>query len=83
MTDEIKTFVKAHYPATAFYAVVKFDSEYNDETYDNRVQCLAVYDTNKEEVLPLKACTDKIMELLSGISCGDSMEEREDLVVIL
>ena len=83
MTEEIKQFVKNNYPSTAFYAVVRFNSEYNDETYDNRVESLAVYDQNKEEILPKKACTEKIAALLRDIPCSNTEEEREDLVVII
>ncbi len=83
MIEEIKKFVRANYPESAFYVVVKFNSEYNDNTYDNSVVSLAVYDTGKEELLPLKACTDKITELLSGIHSSETSEPREEMVVIL
>ncbi len=84
MTEEIKAFVKKHYPDTAFYAVVRFDSEYNDSTYDNSVSCLMVFDVSKEELLPKKACTSEIMELLKGFeSGGETCEPKEDLTIIL
>lgn len=83
MTENIKKFVSENYPATAFYAVVKFDSEYNDETYNNRVKCLMVYDKNKDELLPKKACTEAIHDLLGEISVNETSEEKEEMVVIL
>lgn len=83
MIDEIKAFVKEHYPSTAFYAIVRFNSEYNDCTYDNHPQSLMVFDNKKEEILPKKACTQKIADLLSEIPCDETNEEREDLTVII
>jgi hypothetical protein len=83
MIEEIKAFVKANYPPTAFYAIVRFNSEYNDETYNNRPQSLMVFDNKKEEILPKKACTQKIIDLLSEIPSDSTYEEREDLTIIL
>jgi len=83
MTKEIKQFVKENYPDSAFYAIVRFNSEYNDCTYDNSVQSLMVFDRNKEELLPKKACTEKIMEILSNVECSETNEEKDDLAIIL
>lgn len=83
MTEEIRAFVKQYYPASAFYAVVRFNSEYNDETYNNHPQSLMVFDNQKEEILPKKACTQKILELLAEIPSNETNDSVDDLTVII
>lgn len=49
---DIAAFVKDHYPQTAVLAQVHIDSEYNDNTYDNRIGYIEVRDRDGVELFP-------------------------------
>jgi len=51
--SSLKDFVAKHYPEGATKVGIEPHSEYNDSTYDNYLQYIAVYDKNGKEMLPL------------------------------
>ena len=49
-----RSYAKTYFPDTVAYFIVSFDSEYDDEGYENKIQYVIAYDENDEEVAPLK-----------------------------
>jgi len=78
-----RDFVKKYYPASASYALVNIDSEYNDNTYDNSISYVAVFDENGDEILPLKATADEARRQWRSLPCPtESLEPVEDKIVV-
>ena len=50
--SSLKDFVAKHYPEGAFRVEIEPHSEYNDQTYDNYLQYIAVYDKDGNELHP-------------------------------
>jgi hypothetical protein len=65
-------FVKQYYPTSASIIEVVVDSEYNDESYDNTLKYVVVYDKNGDELVPLKESREKCREALSNIYLDES-----------
>jgi hypothetical protein len=89
-----RDFAKRYYPSNATTLVLALDSEYNDNTYNNTIKYVVVYDVDGNELPPLKAtakqCRDGWSKLdIPGTSeiCGygphESREEMSDLIIQL
>ena len=90
-------FAKKYYPSNATTMVLALDSEYNDNTYENTIKYVVVYDVDGNELPPLKAtakqCRDGWIELnIPGTSviCGysetggrESLDQMSDLIIQL
>lgn len=55
-------YAQKYYPNNAYVVLVKYRSEYNDNTYDNSIKYIVVYDTNGEEVTPIKSTASEARE---------------------
>ncbi len=49
-SDTIRTLVKDFYPSTAHKIICFFGNEYNDETYDLKLESLEVFDIDNKEL---------------------------------
>lgn len=89
-----RDFAKRYYPSNATTMVLALHSEYNDNTYDNNIKYVVVFDVDGNELPPLKAtakqCRDGWSELdipgtsnICGYSAHESREEMSDLIVSL
>lgn len=83
--NRYRDFVKKYYPVSAVLAEVIVDSEYNDNTYDNQVQMVVVYDGNGDELVPNKStakeCRAGMRHLgLPGDKYGSSEPEESFFV---
>ena len=87
-------FAKKYYPSNATTMVLALDSEYNDNTYENTIKYVVVYDVDGNELPPLKAtakqCRDGWIELnipgtsnIDGYSPNESHDEMSDLIIQL
>lgn len=80
-----RDFVRTYYPHNAALAEVMVDSEYNDNTYDNQIQMLVVYDETGDELVPNKDTARKCREEMRmlGMPGGkyDSSEPEESFFV--
>lgn len=69
-------------PKEAVSAIVTLDSEYNDETYEHKVQYVGVYDKSGAEIHPLRGkereARKKMKEAVERMGCAPS--EAEDPV---
>jgi hypothetical protein len=83
--NRYRDFVRTYYPHNAALAEVMVDSEYNDNTYDNQIQMLVVYDENGDELVPNKDTARKCREEMRmlGMPGGryDSSEPEESFFV--
>lgn len=80
-------FAKKYYPPEATSLVMCINSEYNDNTYDNNLAYIIVYDKNGNELPPLKTtakeCREKWFDLpVPGMSKYGSSEEPVENVSI-
>jgi hypothetical protein len=91
-TDKYKehiTFARKYYPKEATSIVIVINSEYNDNTYDNRFSYLLAYNKNGDELPPLKEtakeCRQKWFNLsIPGMINGyESNEHIENIVIPL
>ena len=48
-------FAKKYYPPEATTMVMVVNSEYNDNTYDNELSYILVYDKDRNELTPIKS----------------------------
>jgi hypothetical protein len=90
--QKLLNWVKKYYPfydASVSSAYIMFNSEYNDETYDNTVTTILVFDKNGNEITPTKGNSIKAREnlpefwdYLSDDGCGTE-EYLENFVVDL
>jgi hypothetical protein len=89
-----RDFAKRYYPSNATTMVLALDSEYNDNTYENNIKYVVVYDVDGNELPPLKAtakqCRDGWIELnipgtsnICGYSPNESRDEMSDLIIQL
>jgi hypothetical protein len=89
-----RDFAKKYYPSNATTMVLALDSEYNDNTYENTIKYVVVYDVDGNELPPLKAtakqCRDGWSELyipgtsnITGWGPHESREEMSDLIIQL
>ena len=84
-------FAKKYYPLEATSLVLVVNSEYNDNTYDNRLSYVIVYNKDGNELPPLKAtakeCRQQWFELpIPGFrkyGGGESDEPLDDIVIPL
>jgi len=87
-------FAKKYYPSNATTMVLALDSEYNDNTYENTIKYVVVYDVDGNELPPLKAtakqCRDGWIELnipgtsfIHGWGPHESHDEMSDLIIQL
>ena len=81
-------FIKKHYPSTAQSIRFVINSEYNDNTYDNTLKYIVVYNKNGDELLPNKAtateCRNKWWELeYPGSNNYESNDVIEDIILPL
>lgn len=65
---QFRDFVKLYYPKEAALAEVVLSSEYNDNTYDNRIQMVVVYNGAGDELTPNK---DKARECRTNMRMLD------------
>lgn len=49
------TFAKKYYPPEATIMVMVVNSEYNDNTYNNEISYILVYDKDRNELTPIKS----------------------------
>lgn len=92
-TDKYKehiAFARKYYPKEATSLVLCINSEYNDETYDNRLQYVIAYNKDGNELPPLKEtakeCRQKWFELSipgMGKYGYESQEQIDDIVIPL
>jgi len=92
-TDKYKehiAFARKYYPKEATSLVLAINSEYNDNTYDNRLSYVIAYNKDGNELPPLKEtakeCRQKWFELSipgMGRYGYESMEQLEDVVIPL
>lgn len=83
--NHYRNFAKTYYPSSAALVEVIVDSEYNDNTYDNEIQMVVVYDGNGDELVPNKSTAKQCradMRLL-GMPGGryDSRDPEESFFV--
>ena len=83
-------FARKYYPKEATSLVLAINSEYNDNTYDNRLSYVIAYNKDGNELPPLKEtakeCRQKWFELSipgMGRYGYESMEQLEDVVIPL
>lgn len=83
-------FARKYYPKEATSLVLAINSEYNDNTYDNRLSYVIAYNKDGNELPPLKEtakeCRQKWFELSipgMGKYGYESMEQIEDVVIPL
>jgi len=83
-------FARKYYPKEATSLVLAINSEYNDNTYDNRLSYVIAYNKDGNELPPLKEtakeCRQKWFELSipgMGKYGYESMEQLEDVVIPL
>ena len=78
--DQFRKFVKTYYPKEAALTEVILSSEYNDNTYDNRIQMVVVYNGAGDELTPNKdvarECRSQMrnLEMDGNYSTNDPME---------
>lgn len=92
-TDKYKehiAFARKYYPKEATSLVLAINSEYNDNTYYNRLQYVIAYNKDGNELPPLKEtakeCRDKWFDLsIPGLGKyeSESQEQMEDIVIPL
>lgn len=92
-TDKYKehiAFARKYYPKEATSLVLAINSEYNDNTYDNRLQYVIAYNKDGNELPPLKEtakeCRQKWFELSipgMGKYGYESQEQIDDIVIPL
>lgn len=79
--DRNRQFVKKYYPESAYLVTMQFDSQYNDEGYDNRVNYLLVEDNEGNELLPNKATARECRDNWDNLAHKSTSEEPlEDIV---
>ena len=78
-------YFKTYYPPSAFSALVSYHSEYNDNTYDNTVAYVAIYDEKGDELLPIKGKGKAARAEWSNMfnNTEDSNEPLEDRVILI
>jgi hypothetical protein len=83
-------FARKYYPKEATSLVLAINSEYNDNTYDNRLSYVIAYNKDGNELPPLKEtakeCRQKWFELsIPGIGKYDykSQDQIDDIVIPL
>ena len=83
-------FARQYYPGTATSMVMVMNSEYNDQSYENSLQYILVYDKNGDELLPYKDlaknCRSAWMDLpIPGVDKynNESNEQLDDIVIPL
>jgi hypothetical protein len=88
-------FAKKYYPPEATTMVMSIHSEYNDSTYDNSFQYIIVYDTEGNELPPLKNTAKECREhwtteylpipntIHGHYGASESDEPLEDVVIPL
>lgn len=57
-------YVHKYFPPKAVAVAVVTQSEYNDETYDNRMAQIVVYDAQQNELAPLKATAKEARQVM-------------------
>jgi hypothetical protein len=92
-TDKYKehiAFARKYYPKEAASLVLVINSEYNDNTYDNRLSYVIVYNKDGNELPPLKEtakeCRQKWFELAipgMGKYGYESQDQIDDIVIPL
>jgi hypothetical protein len=93
-TEVYRRFAKSYYPNTAHTMLLAINSEYNDNTYDNSVKYVVVYDKEGNEIPPNKKtatnCRDDWYNLpiphcsnYDYQNGGESNEPIDDLVIQL
>jgi hypothetical protein len=92
-TDKYKehiAFARKYYPKEAISIVLAINSEYNDNTYNNRLSYVIAYNKDGNELPPLKEtakeCRQKWFELsIPGVenNINESQEHIEDIVIPL
>lgn len=92
-TDKYKehiAFARKYYPKEATSLVLVINSEYNDNTYDNRLSYVIAYNKDGNELPPLKEtakeCRQKWFELAipgMGKYGYESQEQIDDIVIPL
>lgn len=84
--QNIAEFAKKYYGPEVVLARVEVTSEYNDSTYDNRVQYIAMYDKDGNEVPPLPRKGNEARRLMPGMyRVDDETRERitDDICISL
>lgn len=83
-------FARKYYPKEATSLVLVINSEYNDNTYDNRLSYVIVYNKDGNELPPLKEtakeCRQKWFELAfpgMGKYGYESQDQIDDIVIPL
>lgn len=92
-TDKYKEhikFARKYYPSEATSMVLAINSEYNDNTYNNSLAYVVVYDKNGNELVPLKEtakeCRQNWYDLpIPGVidSYNETGEKMDDVVISL
>lgn len=94
-TDRYKehvAFARKYYPKEATSLLLVINSEYNDNTYDNRLTCVIVYNKDGNELLPLRETAMECRRNWFNLSIPgmqnhgygyESQEQIEDIVIPL
>jgi hypothetical protein len=92
-TDKYKehiAFARKYYPKEATSLVLAINSEFNDNTYDNRLSYVIAYNKDGNELPPLKETAKECRQKWSELSIPgmgkygyESMEQIEDIVIPL
>jgi hypothetical protein len=82
-----RQFVKKYYSEEAVLIEVFINSCYNDSTYDNSVQMIAVYDCYGNELTPNKATAKQCRIEMRDLPCSEgyaesSLEPMDDSIFI-
>jgi hypothetical protein len=77
--NSYREFVKRYYPANADLIEVIVHSEYNDNTYDNGVQMVVVYDSNGDEITPNKKTASECRQNMASIGIGNNYSTNEPI----
>lgn len=87
--DPFISFAKQYYPANAHSMLIVYRSEYNDETYNNSLKYIVVYDENGNELPPIKNTARRCraewenLPMVSNNSHGQTDEPMDDVIIHL